>query len=343
MYPFLCRHWFLLSLVFALVIGIINSGSLEPIAQSSLLRSGILVSVLYVMSLPMETRTMWRTITHPWAAVLASVMNMGVLPVIAWAFSNLLVEDMSVGLIIASVVPCTLASAAVWTRRAGGNDAAAILVTILTNMTCFLVTPSWLMFLLGKSVQFQPKDRDRMMYELAVLVVLPIVAGQFSRCYSRIALWSTRNKRPLSNLAQIGILGMVFIGAIQCGLRLNASEWKREGSVAMFVTMAISVLSVHLLALHVGKAVAFLLGMNCPDQIAVAFAGSQKTLMVGVYIAVNFFGGLTILPMVAYHVGQLVVDTILADRWRKISDRDWKSLERGMGQRHIRVTDDLTR
>ena len=46
-------------------------------------------------------------------------------------------------------------------------------------------------------------------------------------------------------------------------------------------------------------------------------SGSQKTLMVGLYVAINYFGGLTLLPMVFYHVGQLVVDTIIADIWSR--------------------------
>ena len=33
-----------------------------------------------------------------------------------------------------------VASAAVWTRRAGGNDAVALIVTISTNLACFLLT-----------------------------------------------------------------------------------------------------------------------------------------------------------------------------------------------------------
>jgi len=33
-------------------------------------------------------------------------------------------------------------------------------------------------------------------------------------------------------------------------------------------------------------------------------------------VAVTYFGGLAILPMVTYHVGQLLVDTIIADRLR---------------------------
>ena len=57
-----------------------------------------------------------------------------------------------------------------------------------------------------------------------------------------------------------------------------------------------------------------------PDSIAVAFAGSQKTLMVGAYVALAV-GPLAILPMVAYHAVQLFVDTLIADRWAQAEIR----------------------
>jgi len=53
-----------------------------------------------------------------------------------------------------------------------------------------------------------------------------------------------------------------------------------------------------------------------PDKIAVMFAGSQKTLMVGAYLAMSV-GPLAILPMVAYHAVQLLIDTLVADHWRR--------------------------
>ncbi|MDP7304159.1 MAG: bile acid:sodium symporter, partial [Pirellulaceae bacterium] len=51
------------------------------------------------------------------------------------------------------------------------------------------------------------------------------------------------------------------------------------------------------------------------DQIAVAFASSQKTLMVGLLMAMSL--QVSILPMVTYHVMQLLIDTLIADRFRR--------------------------
>ena len=38
--------------------------------------------------------------------------------------------------------------------------------------------------------------------------------------------------------------------------------------------------------------------------------------MVGLDIAISYFGGLAILPMVAYHFIQLMADTVIADKLR---------------------------
>ena len=59
------------------------------------------------------------------------------------------------------------------------------------------------------------------------------------------------------------------------------------------------------------------MGIGSSDRIAVAIAGSQKTLMVGLYVAIHYFGGLVLIPLVIYHVVQLLMDTVVADLWRR--------------------------
>ena len=55
--------------------------------------------------------------------------------------------------------------------------------------------------------------------------------------------------------------------------------------------------------------------LNRADQISVGFAGSQKTLMVGLQVAIDL--GINVIPMVAYHISQLLIDTLVADRLRE--------------------------
>ena len=308
----LVRQWFLFALAAILFLGFAFSKSLKPIADADSFRKYVLVVVLFLMALPVESSTILQTLRRPWAAVLGSVLNMVLLPIVAWCMAMGLRGEMSVGLIIAATSPCTLASAAVWTRRAGGNDTVAIFITILTNATCFLLTPFWLSLLLRESVQVNTQE---MIEKLALLVVLPMVAAQILRQWKPFGMWATANKKRLSTIAQSGILVMVLVGAIRCGLQLGGSNWQQQLAIFDFGSMVMAVLLLHLSILYFGRFAAASLGFSRQDQVAVAIGGSQKTLMVGLYVAIHYFGGLTMLPMVAYHVGQLVFDTVIADRW----------------------------
>lgn len=207
-----------MALAFALALGFLAPARVTVTADSVYLRNAIVATVLFLMALPLPIDAVWRVVRRPGAACLSSFLNM---PLIAWGLSNLLTGDLSVGLVLAAVVPSTMASASVWTRRAGGNDAVALVVTVVTVVTngiCFVVTPCWL------------------------LVIL-----------------------------------------------------------------------LHGLGLLTGLAHARAVGIGSSDRIAVAIAGSQKTLMVGLYVAIHYFGGLVLIPLVIDHVVQLLMDTVVAD------------------------------
>ena len=84
--------------------------------------------------------------------------------------------------------------------------------------------------------------------------------------------------------------------------------------------MVVLVLGIHVLVLALGHGLGRLAGMDGGERIAVGFAGSQKTLMVGLWIATEYaavFGELAVLPMVAFHVLQLFIDTLWTDHCRK--------------------------
>jgi solute carrier family 10 (sodium/bile acid cotransporter), member 7 len=221
--------------------------------------------------------------------------------------------ELAIGVIVATAVPCTLATAAVWTRRAGGNDAVAFLVTMITNLGCFVVVPFWLWLLSGVHAQV---DYQAIVLGLILLIVVPIVIAQLLRQWRPLGDAATRHKKSLSWFAQIGVLAMVLIGAVSSGEKLVAMEDDTILTATNVVLLVAGVTAVHVAVLWLGLRSSQALGFNPGDSIAVAFAGSQKTLMVGAYVALAV-GPLAILPMVAYHAVQLFVDTLVADRWAK--------------------------
>lgn len=312
MKQFFYRRWFLIALGIVLLIGFSQAEQLAPLANSRLLRNTIVACVLFLMSLPLRFGAIWQALRRPWTALLAVMVNFGLLPLVAWAASGLLSGDLAVGLLVVGATPCTLASASVWTRRAGGNDAAAVIVTIITNLSCFVITPLWLITMTGHSAK--TPHLSQMVTKLALLVVLPIVIAQIVRLWRPLGHWATEKKSALSTAAQCGILSMILLGTSQAGIKLF-----EEGTVVVsgeIILMIFIVLGVHLSMFWSGLGIARMLRFPREDQIAVGFAGSQKTLMVGLTIAMDY-GGLTLLPMVVYHVGQLLVDTLIADFLRR--------------------------
>jgi solute carrier family 10 (sodium/bile acid cotransporter), member 7 len=315
---FVIQRWFLILLATVLAAGIAQWGELMPLAEAAWLRNGVVATVLFLMALPLPAETTWRALRRPVAPLLGVAVNFGLLPLAAWGISFALRADTAAGLLVAAATPCTLASAAVWTRRAGGNDAAALLVTVLTNAFCFVITPLWLTLTLGTRVQGISIDAGKMVNDLALLVVLPMAAGQLVRLYRPLGSWATRRGRLLSVAAQCGILTMVLIGAIKTGQMLHEQPAETAFAWWDWGEMIAATLGLHLGMLTAGVWLAAACRLPRGDRIAVGISGSQKTLMVGLQVALA--AHIIILPMVVYHVGQLIVDTIIADRWRRAGE-----------------------
>ena len=315
MKAFLLRRWFLLCLGIVIATGFWKSETLLFVADFPPLRYALVAAVLFLMALPLEARAMWGTMRHLRVPALGVAMNSAAIPLFVWFLVTaggtwFFGRELSLGLLVTSATPCTLASASVWTRRAGGNDAASIMVTMITNGTCFLVTPFWLLVTTGEHAEL---DGYQMIVKLALIVVLPMSVAQLVRLPRPVGWWATRHKISLAVWAQIGVLAMVFLGAVQTGHRFSSTG--SRSSVGELGMLVLAVVGIHVLALVVGMAIARRLRFARRDQIAVGFAGSQKTLMVGLQVSLDL--GFNIIPILTYHVSQLLVDTVIADRLRR--------------------------
>jgi sodium/bile acid cotransporter 7 len=310
----LVRHWFLIGLGLVLAAGFSQPRLTSQIARVEF-QDWVVAAVLFVMALPLDSSSMWRAIRRPTAVAVAVGVNYGLLPLVAWGVSFGLRTDLALGLLIVASIPTTQASCAVWTRRAGGNDAVAVMVTVITNAFCFLLAPFWLKTMTGSQVDIDFKPLE-MMGELSTVVVLPMIVAQLARLIRPLGRWATHRKTPLNVAAQMGLLVMVLIGAGQAGLKLQSTRVPIEAVDAAL--MLASVCGVHLSMFAAGMGIGRALGVPWEDRVAIGFSGSQKTLMIGLHIALSpaFNNGLAMLPMVAYHVCQLLVDAVIADKFK---------------------------
>jgi solute carrier family 10 (sodium/bile acid cotransporter), member 7 len=270
-------------------------------------------AILWLMSVSVPTHSHGPVTSSIIGIAWGTALNLGVLPILAWTLAQTQIRpDFAVGLILCAAVPSTLATAAVLTRQAGGNDAVALAITLVTNTLGLVSTPIWLYLLLGATVQW---ELSRLVVQLGLFVLVPTCAGlwlrRFSWVRSRMPYW-----RPVCSVtAQWLVLLIVLLAAVQAGRILQqqttALPW------LSLIWMGLSCLVLHLLALWLGYGIGRRLLLQRRVRVAAMISGSQKTLPIGLLLAADPAISELHLPMVtfpilAYHALQLVVDGALA-------------------------------
>jgi sodium/bile acid cotransporter 7 len=310
MKAFLAKRWFLLLLVSGIGLACWRPHDLRPVTRGLELRL-LVAAALFLMASGLESRRLAGSLLRPLPALWAVFISYGAVPASAWLTGRLLPDDFRIGLMICASVPCTLAAAVLWTRMAGGSEGTALLVVLLTTCTSWLVTTAWLVVGTGQSVRLDPAD---MMRDLALILIVPVALGQLSRAAGPLARTASRYQRVLGVISQLVIFTVIFKTAVD----VSGSLRERPPEVTAWPVAATAVLCLgtHLAALAGGLWSGKVLGFDRPSRIAVAFAGSQKTLPVALLIFDTHFREsypLAVLPLMFYHVGQLIVDTFIAD------------------------------
>lgn len=309
---FFLRRWFLLLLTSGAALACIRPNWLRPLTDPLDPRPLVAVS-LFLMGWGLESRSLWRALVRPWPALWAVIITYGALPPFGWLASHVLPDaDLRVGVTIISAVPCTLASAVLWTRMAKGNEATALLVIMLTTGASWLVTSSWLAILVsGTEMRL---DLLGMMRELLLALVVPVGLAQLCRGRQRLARLADRWRELGGVVAQLLILSIIFKAAVKVADGLRAQSWNLAweslaGAAALCV-------AIHLSALATGLFTGKFWGFERAERTAIAFSCSQKTLPVAILLFDGYFKNtypLAAAPILFYHIGQLIVDTYIAD------------------------------
>ncbi len=329
MLAFLHKSWFLTVLFLLIPTGLwlglwLPMESNPVLAQIGPWSKLLTPLVLFLMSVTLNSGRMWAVIKSPGAVLWATCVTFAFIPLLALPLLPLqLHPDYTAGLMVAASVPCTMAAASVWTRKADGNDAVSMLVTILTNGLCFLVTPLWLKLGIGRSVEL---DTVAMVWKLMLSALLPIVLGQLARAVPSVCAWADRLKTPLGVVAQLCILLTVFWAAILQGPKLFGSK-TGGGLLAATVVVVVCVVVLHCCGLWIAHFGGRRLGFSRADIVAVTFAGSQKTLPIGIYVATELLTDVpfAVYPMLMFHALQLLIDTLILDRlmiWKQAMPPD---------------------
>lgn len=308
MLPWLARRWFLLTLALGLGVALSSPQTLRPWTDRLPLRLVVALSLL-LASWGLEGRLLVRALGRPASVTWGLLISFVVLPMSALALRPLLPRpDVALGLLLMLSVPCTLSSAVLWTRQAGGDEAMALVIVVATNTLGCIITPLWLSAAGPVAVQF---DVPRMMQSLALVLLVPVAVGQLLRQLPGVAAFMGRHRVAHGTVARV-LIALVLIAAA-----VDAASQASELTVTLVMTTAVVCAGLHLVGMFLGVVGGLVANLTRADRIAAGIAGSQKTLPVALYLYGAYYRDeypLAVLPLLVYHLAQLLLDTVIADR-----------------------------
>lgn len=224
-------------------------------------------------------------------------------------FGPLLGATASLGFLFLAVLPSTVQSSIALTGIAGGNVAGAICAASLSNLLAVVLTPALVALVLqqgGGAVGFDA------VIKIATQILLPFLLGQIAMPWLGGFI---RRRRMLSLTVDRGSILLIVYAAFSAGT--VSGLWDDVSGVDLAVISAVVVLFLAL-AMSAMVLSGRLLGLPEEDRTALFFCGSTKSLASGLPIATALFApervGAIVLPLMIYHMLQLLVCAFLAQR-----------------------------
>jgi len=304
-------------LVRLLLVAIVLASILPVTGEGRVIARGVSDSAIFLLFLLNGLRL-------PRREVLAGIGNLRfLLPLMAWCFigmgavgwglaklgAGVLPEQVALGLLFLGVLPSTVQSATAYSSLGGGNVAASVVAAAVINVTGVFATAPLLALLAGTAaVDIDMGSLER----IALILLLPFALGQLAQGFA--GGWVKEHRPLVSWMDRISIAIAVYVafsGAVEQGL------WSLVGLTQWAVLLALVGL---FLAAGFGGSwlLGGTLGLSRPDRVSFLFAGGQKSIALGAPLAAVLFppavAGLLLMPVLVYHLLQLVVSAPLAKR-----------------------------
>ena len=233
-------------------------------------------------------------------------------PALVWVLMQIspwIEEDFQLGIIYLSALPSTVSASVVMVSIAGGNLPGAIFNASISSLLGVVLTPAWMGVLAG-GVEGEI-DFWATLGELAVKVILPVTLGILSHGWLFPKLRTVLPK--LKYVDQTVIMVIVFTSFSESFGQKIFSAF----AVSSLILIAMTMLGIFILVMIILWILGKMLGFNRKDQITTLFCGSKKSLVHGVVIGKVIFPnpavlGLVLLPVMLYHIQQLILGSVLA-------------------------------
>jgi len=326
---FIDKTWFLGLLCIMCVIGYFGHAWVAKIYQVYSAKIHIAV-LLFLSSFSMRASSLREGMLSGRVHLAAFVTNWIVCTVLALTIGFIFFRNQPgvfVGIIIVAAIPTTMASAAVWTRLAGGNDGVCIAFIFIANISSVLVTPTILAIgLYFAGIEIIGKDGQpenvyhlfsfwKTLQKLALVLILPVVSGQVLRLLVGLKN-AERSRKAVTYITQVLVIFMVFIAVG------SAHDQIAKTSFARLILLFCALPGMHVLLLIVAYITGRIMKLERDQMIPLVFSGAQKTLPVGFLLGDHFATlnpalALAPIPTIVYHPTQLVIDLFVVELFNR--------------------------
>lgn len=207
------------------------------------------------------------------------------------------------GLMVIAAMPPTLSSGVVMTGTAGGNTLLAMTVTIGYSFIGVFILPVILPLVLPEGTEIVVKP-GKMLLDLALLVILPAVAGVGLRLL-------TKKKLP----AWGGHIPSLCVILLVWGFFSAASADMLKFPVRTLLAAAAGSLLLHvalMAGMWYGSA---LFRADVPERKAMLFTGASKTLTIALAtLSIIGASGTAVIPCMVFYFLQMLIDSALAGK-----------------------------
>jgi len=307
---------FIISLIIAIILAYFFPTALQELPVNLITNTGIgLIFFFYGLKLAPEELKLG--FLNYRSHLLIQFSTFLLFPILTFLFIPLfeggIQSELWLSVYFLGVLPSTVSSSVVMVAIARGNLPTAIFNASISGLIGILITPLWMSFFMTSSGDF---DFLVILYKLFLQIVLPLILGLLLQQYfGKIA---RRYSRELSYFDKAVIFLIVytsFSNSFNSGLfeMVKVIDLiKIAGIVSLLFFVMYALLGV----------VCKWLGFDIKDTITAKFCGTKKSLVHGSVMVKIIFGasasvGIFLLPIMLYHILQLFVVTIFAEKYRK--------------------------
>lgn len=213
------------------------------------------------------------------------------------------------GLILLCVLPSTVQSSIAFTSIARGNVPAALCAATASNLLGMALTP----LLAGLLLRAQGGFSAHAVGDIALQLLLPFLAGQLARPW--IGAFVSSRRAVLAWVDRGSILMVVYVAFSE---GVTQGIWHQLDAICLLSLLAVDA-TLLIAVLCLTTLASRLLRFSRPDEIALVFCGSKKSLASGLPMATVLLAGqsagLIVLPLMLFHQIQLMACAAMARRY----------------------------